>query len=94
MDSRDEGKVLRAEAIEELLLIALDDLSLEKQVKISSRLNAQEANKLTITLWQNADVFTWFAANMSKIFFKVITHRLNVSLSCRPVRQKRRQLTL
>ena len=40
MDSRDEGKVLRAKAIEELLLVALDDLSPKKQVKISSRLNA------------------------------------------------------
>ena len=50
MDSQDEGKVLRAEAINELLSIALYDQSLEKQVKVNSRLSPEEANELTRTL--------------------------------------------
>ena len=47
MDSRDEEKILRAETMEELLSVALDDQNLEKQVKVGSRLNPQDANKLT-----------------------------------------------
>ena len=50
MDSWDEEKIIRAEAIEELLSIALDDQSSEKHVKVSSRLSPEEANELTRTL--------------------------------------------
>ena len=93
MDSRDEEKILRAEATEELLLIALYDRSLEKQVMVSSRLNPQDMNTLTTMLRQNTDVFAWSTADMPRIFPEVIVHRLNVSLNYRLVRQKRRQLT-
>ena len=51
MDFRDEGKILRAKATEELLLIALYDRSPEKQVMVSSRLNPQDMVTLTTTLW-------------------------------------------
>ena len=50
MDSQDEEKILRAKTIEELLSIALDDQSLKKQAKISSRLNPQDADELTKAL--------------------------------------------
>ena len=50
MDSRDEGKILRVETMEELLSIALDDQSPEKQVKVGSRLNPQDADELTKAL--------------------------------------------
>ena len=92
MDSRDEGKTLRVEAIEELLLIALYDRSLEKQVMVSSRLNPQDMDTLTTTLRQNADIFAWSTADMLGISLEVIVHRLNVSSNYRPVRQKWRWL--
>ena len=57
MDFRDEEKVLRAKAIEELLSIALYDQCSKKQVMVSSRLNPQDVDKLTTILWQNADIF-------------------------------------
>ena len=92
MDSQDEEKIVRAEVIEELLSIALDDQILEKQVKVSSRLSPEETSELTKTLRLNADVFAWSTIDMPEISSEIIIHRLNVSLSCRPVKQKRRQL--
>ena len=94
MDSRDEGKILRVEAIKELLSIALYDQSPEKQVMVNSRLNPQDVDTPTITLWQNTDISAWSTIDMPKIFPEVIVHRLNVSSNCHPMRQKRRQLTL
>ena len=92
MDSRDEGRIQRAEATEELLLIALYDQSPDKQVRVSSRLNPQDLHALTTTLRQNADILAWSATDIPGISPEVIVHRLNVSPSCRPIRQKRRQL--
>ena len=90
MDSRDEGRIQRAEAIEELLLIALDDQSLDKQARVNSRLNTQDLHTLATTLQQNVDVFAWFTIDMPEISPEVIVHQLNVSQSCQLVRQKRR----
>ena len=67
IDSRDEENIVRAETMEELLTIALDDQNQEKQVKISSRLNPEDANELTKALWPNADIFAWSAADMPGI---------------------------
>ena len=92
MDSRDKEKIVRVEAIEELLSIALDDQSPKKQVKVSSRLSPVEANELTKTLRQNTDVFAWSTIDMPKISSEIIAHRLNISSNCRPMKQKRRQL--
>ena len=92
MDSQDKEKIVRVEPIEELLSIALDDQSLEKQVKVSSRLSPKEANELTKNLWQNVNVFAWSAADMLGIFLEVITHQLNASSTCCPMRQKKMHL--
>ena len=80
--------------MEELFAIALDNQNLKRQVKISSRLNLEDANELTKALWRNMDIFAWSIANMPGISLEVITHQLNVSPSYHPVRQKRRQLAL
>ena len=92
MDSRDEEKILRAKAIEELLSIALYDRSPEKQVMVSSRLNPQDIDTLTTMLRQNTDVFAWSTIDMLGISLEIIVHQLNVSPNCHPMRQKRRQL--
>ena len=90
LDSWDKGKILRAKATKELLSIAPDDQSSEKQVKVSSRLNPQDVDKLTKALRQNVDVFAWFAADMPWISSEMIAHQLNIFLNCHLVRQKRR----
>ena len=74
--------------MEELLTIALDEQNQERQVKISSRLNPEDANELTKALRRNVNVFAWSIANMPGISFEVIIHQLNISPSCRPIRQK------
>ena len=38
----------------------------------------------------NADIFAWSAADMSGIPSEIITHRLNIDPTMRPVRQKKR----
>ena len=50
IDFWDEEKIMRTETMEELLTIALDDQDPKKQVKISSRLNPEDADKLTKAL--------------------------------------------
>ena len=57
MDSRDEEKIVRAESMEELFQIFLDEQNPKKFVKISSRLNSEDVAELTKTLQQNADIF-------------------------------------
>ena len=50
IDSCDEEKIVRVETMEELFSIALDDQNSERQVKISSRLDLEDAHKLTKAL--------------------------------------------
>ena len=74
MDSRDEERIQRVEAIEELFLIALDEQSPDKQVRVSLRLNSQNSHVLTTMLWQNVDVFAWSATDMPRISSEVMVH--------------------
>ena len=50
LDFRDDEEIMRAELMEELLSIALDDQSPERHVKISSKLNSKDAAELTKAL--------------------------------------------
>ena len=47
--------------------------------------------KLLEFLRKNKEVFAWSHLDMSGIRLEVITHRLNVDLNHKPVRQKRRK---
>ena len=76
--------------MEELFQIFLDEKDSEKFVKISSGLSFEDAAERTKILQQSADIFAWSAANMPRIYPNAITHRLNVSPSCHPVKQKKR----
>ena len=58
MDSQDEYEIMRAKPMEELLLIALDDQNSNRHVKISSKLNPEDADELDKAFRQNMDVFT------------------------------------
>ena len=80
--------------MEELFQISLDEQDLEKFVKISSKLSFEDVVELTKILQQNANVFAWSAVDMSRISLDVITHQLNVSSSCRPIKKKKRHLVL
>ena len=82
----------RPEPSEELESISLDDYP-EHLAYIGSKLMKNLINSLTNFLRQNKDVFTWKQADMGGIDPTVITHRLNVSLSFKPAKQKRRGFT-
>ena len=91
MDELDmHDKVLtRPEPSEELEPVSLDD-DPEHLTYIGSKLAEDLKSLLTHFLRQNKDVFAWKQADMGGIDPTVITHRLNVSPSFKPIKQKRR----
>ena len=79
----------RPEPSEELEPVQLDD-NLEHLAFIGSKL-AEDLRSLLTHFWkQNQDVFAWKQEDMGGIDPAIITHRLNVSPSFKPVNQKRR----
>ena len=86
MEFRDEEKIMRAESIEELFPIPLDEQNSEKNEKISFQLNHEDAIELAKALQQNANIFSWSTADMLGISLKVITHQLNASSSYLPMK--------
>ena len=79
----------RPEPSEELEPVPLDD-NPEHLAYIGSKLAEDLRSLLTHFLRQNKDVFAWTQADMGGIDPVIITHRLNVSPSFKPVKQKRR----
>ena len=79
----------RPKPSEELEPVPLDD-DPEHLAYIGSQLAEDLKSPLTHFLRQNKDVFAWKQADMGGIDPTVITHRMNVSPSFKPVKQKRR----
>ena len=91
LDMRDEVNT-RPEPSEELEPIQLDDHP-EHLAYVGSKI-AEDLKSLIIDfLKQNKDVFAWKQEDMGEIDPAIITHRLNVSLSFKPAKQKRRSFT-
>ena len=88
LEMRDEV-LTRLEPSEELEPVQLDD-DPEHLAYIVSQLVEDLKGPLTQFLRQNKDVFAWKQADMGAIDPTVITHRLNVCPSFKPVKQKRR----
>ena len=91
LDMRDEINT-RLEPLEELEPVQLDD-NPEHLAYIGSRLAEDLRHLLIHFLKQNKDVFTWKHEDTGGIDPVIITHRLNVSPSFKPVKQKRRGFT-
>ena len=83
----------RPEPSEELEPVSWDD-DPEHLSYIGSKLAEDIKSLLTHFLRQNKDVFAWKQAGMGGIDPTVITHRLNVSPSFKPIKQKRRSFAL
>ena len=79
----------RPEPSEELEPVPLDD-NPEHLTYIGSKLSEDLRGLLTHFLRQNRDVFAWKQVDMEGIDPSIITHRLNVSPSFKPIKQKRR----
>ena len=88
LDMRDEVNT-RPEPSEELEPVPLDD-NPEHLAYIGSKLAENLRSLLTHFLRPNRDIFTWKQADMGGIDPAIITHRLNVNPSFKPVKQKRR----
>ena len=88
LDMRDEVNT-GPEPSEELEPIQLDD-NPEHLAYIGSKLTEDLRSLLIHFLKQNKDVFAWKQEDMGGIDPVIITHRLNVSPSFKPVKQKRR----
>ena len=87
LDMRDEINT-QPEPSEELEPMQIDD-NPEHLAYISSRLAEDLKHPLIHFLKQNKDVFAWKQEDMGGINPVIITHRLNVSSSFKPVKQKR-----
>ena len=91
LDMRDEV-LTRPKPSEELEPVPLDD-NHKHLAYIESKLAEDLNGPLTHFLRENKDVFAWKQADMGGIDPTIITHRLNVSPSFKPVKQKRRSFS-
>ena len=88
LDMRDEV-LTQPKPTEELETVSLDD-DPEHLAYIGSKLAEDLKSPLTHFLRQNKDAFAWKQADMGGTDPIIITHRLNVIPSFKPVKQKRR----
>ena len=79
----------RPEPSEELEPVQIDD-NLEHLAYIGSRLVEDLRHPLIHFLKHNKDVFAWKQKDMGRIDPAIITHKLNVGPSFKPIKQKRR----
>ena len=79
-----------AEPTEALEEIPLDEDDPGKSTRIGADLEGKIKKGLIYFLRKNIDVFAWSHEDMPGIDPSVITHRLNVHPSFKPVRQKKR----
>ena len=92
LDMRDEVNTL-LEPSEELEPIQLDDHP-KHLAYVGSKLAEDLRSPLIRFLKQNMDVFAWKQEDMGEIDPTIITHRLSVSPSFKPVKQKIRSFAL
>uniref|UniRef100_A0A2N9EL41 RNA-directed DNA polymerase n=1 Tax=Fagus sylvatica TaxID=28930 RepID=A0A2N9EL41_FAGSY len=85
----EEHKIL-VKPSEELDTIELEDGHPERTTKIGANLPPKMKESLVQFLKSNKDVFAWSHEDMPGIDPSIISHKLNVDPSLRPVKQKRR----
>ena len=78
-----------AESVEELEEVTLDESKPERTTKIGTLSNRTVRQVLTTFLKENQDVFAWSHEDMPGIDPSIIVHRLNVSPSSAPIRQRK-----
>ena len=83
-------KRIVVEPTEVLEDISLDENNPERCTKVGTDLEEKIKKELVHFLKKNIDVFAWSHEDMPGIDSNVITHRLNVCPSSKPMRQKKR----
>ena len=89
-----EARRVVVEPTEALENISLDEDNLEKNTKVGADLEEKTKKDLIHFLRKNIDVFASSHEDIPGIDPSVITHRLNVYPSFKPIRQKKRVLAL
>ena len=79
-----------AKPVEKLEEVFLDDSNHKRTTKIGTPASPTVRQELITFLRSNRDIFAWTHEDMPKIDPSVIIHRLNVSPSFPPIRQKKR----
>ena len=87
MNIEEQGKMV--EPIERLEEIPLDDSRLDRTTRIGTLTNPTVRRALVAFLKENQDMFAWSHEDMPEIDPSVMVHRLNVSPSFPPIRQKK-----
>ena len=77
------------EPVEKLEEVFLNDSNHERTTKIGTLASPAIRQELTAFLRSNRDIFSWTYEDMPRINPSVIVHRLNVSPSFPPTRQKK-----
>ena len=79
--------IVPVKGLEEILL---DNFRHERTTSFSTLANLPVRQALTTFLRKNQDVFSWSHEDMPEIDPLIMVHRLNVSPSFPPIRQKKR----
>ena len=85
-----EERRMLAKLIEVLVDVPLDESNSEKFTRIGTSMEEKTKQDLVRFLKRSTNVFAWSHEDMSGINPSVVTHRLNVSSSYQPVRQKKK----
>ena len=80
----------RAEPVERLEEIPLNSSRLDRTTRIGTFASPTVHQALVAFLKENQDVFAWSHEDMPRIDPSVMVHKLNVSPSFPPIRQKKR----
>ena len=89
-----EERRIVVESIEVLEDVPLNESNPDKFTRIETSMEGTTKQDLVQFLKKSMVVFAWSQEDMPKINPSVITHRLNVSPSYKPVHLKRRVFTL
>ena len=89
-----EEKRIVVKPTEALENIPLDERNLERYTRFRADLEGKSKKDLVQFLKKNIDIFAWSHEDMPGIDPSVITHRLNICPSFKPVRQKKRVFAL
>ncbi|CAL9019127.1 unnamed protein product [Prunus brigantina] len=88
-DPRDDNATPQAQPAEELETISLSDVQ-DRQVRIGTSLSPSLRSEFISFLRANSEVFAWSYDDMPGISPDVISHKLSIYPSFKPVKQKRR----
>ncbi|XP_052193804.1 uncharacterized protein LOC127802147 [Diospyros lotus] len=93
LDPREVDCDKASDPVEELEEVPASEVDAERCLKLGKNLAPEVKCQLVEFLKANLDVFAWNHEDMVGIALEVMSHRLNVDPSYRPVRQKRRPMT-